>query len=280
MHPHNPSRNEVLLRFTDLSVGHGAQPVLTGVSGELRRGQMLFVVGPNGSGKTTLLKTLAGIIPPLGGRIEPGPVTHTLSYMPQVPELDPAVPITAAEVVALGLRHGRAFPSPLNGTNRGKVMTALQMLGLEHIASAQFRLLSGGQKRRVLIARAMVTYPDLLIIDEPASGLDPQAAAELVSILDRLRATHGLAVVCSAHDPQSAQNLQCTIMLLANGTAQYLNGTRTSPVNAPVPTGQTPSSSDVRARASEQQNHDKNLQPQPTGSLLDHGAGGIRTNAA
>lgn len=267
MHLHNPSRNEVLLRFADLTVGHGRRPVLTGVSGELHRGQMLFVVGPNGSGKTTLLKTLAGIIPPLGGRIETGSGsgTPTLSYTPQIPELDPGVPITAAEVVAMGLRSGPAFPSPFNRTNRNKVMSALKMLGLEHMANVRFALLSGGQKRRVLIARAMITAPDLLIIDEPTSGLDPQAAAELLSTLGRLRAGQGLAVVCSAHDLQLVQNLACTILLLANGTAQYLNKTQTSPVNTPAPARQTPSSSDVRARAPAQQNHDKNSQPKPTG---------------
>ncbi|MCO5166215.1 MAG: metal ABC transporter ATP-binding protein [Planctomycetes bacterium] len=182
-----------LVALAGARLGYRDRVILEDVDLEVRRGDFLAIVGPNGAGKTTALRTILGIIPPLAGRCE---ARGRLGYSPQRGALDPIFPFTAAEVVAMGLlaeqrARGRAHADEA-------VRRALAACGMEARRDAAFRDLSGGQKQRVLVARALVSAPDVLVLDEPTNDLDLRGEHE---VMELVRALHdqGRTVVMVSH---------------------------------------------------------------------------------
>lgn len=203
-----------LLTARRLDVGRRT-PLLRGVGLELRSGEGWFVLGANGSGKTTLLATLLGLLPPLGGTVEFAPSLQDrrrLGYVPQEQRFDPPLPCTAAEFVALGLPD-RCRRSEV----RADVASALAAMQVEDLAARQVRALSLGQRRRVLVARALARRPRLLLLDEPTANLDGAGAARLAADLERLRADDGLCVVHVAHDLPLARAFATHVALVDGG---------------------------------------------------------------
>jgi len=160
----------------------------------------LSIVGPNGGGKTTLLKLMLGLINPQKGTIRlfglsPARARSRLGYMPQHLSLDPLFPATAMDVVLMGrLGTGRMWGG-FNAEDREKAGEALQMVELYDARNRTFADLSGGQRQRVLIARALVSDPDLLLLDEPTSNVDAALEIELFDLLVRLNQHMTVAVV-------------------------------------------------------------------------------------
>ncbi|MBX3472591.1 MAG: metal ABC transporter ATP-binding protein, partial [Planctomycetes bacterium] len=182
-----------LVALAGARLGYRDRVILEDVDLEVHRGDFLAIVGPNGAGKTTALRTILGIIPPLAGRCE---ARGRLGYSPQRGALDPIFPFTAAEVVAMGLlaeqrARGRAHADEA-------VRRALAACGMEARRDAAFRDLSGGQKQRVLVARALVSAPDVLVLDEPTNDLDLRGEHE---VMELVRALHdqGRTVVMVSH---------------------------------------------------------------------------------
>lgn len=182
-------------------------PVLEDVNLTVEAGDFLGLIGPNGSGKTTLLKIILGLLTPTAGRVRlfgASPAGfrewHRVGYVPQRALLDPALPATVEEVVATGLvpRLGlfrRAGPS-----GRARVREALRRVGMEAHAAVRIGALSAGQQQRVLIARALVLEPELLLLDEPTGGVDPEAQADFHSLLRQLNQERRVTLILVSHD--------------------------------------------------------------------------------
>lgn len=211
-HAHPPPQARdgvVVVRVERLSAGYGRSEALSEVSFTLAGGNLVGLIGPNGSGKTTLLKTLVGLLRPWSGRVEvlgraPARARERLGYMPQAETVDWNFPITVREVVAMGRyrrRWGHRLPDLLRARRdrSGVVDVALEQVRAADLAGSQIGELSGGQQRRVLLARALVREPDLLLLDEPAAGLDAAAEEDLMALLLGLAET-GKTLIVATHD--------------------------------------------------------------------------------
>jgi zinc/manganese transport system ATP-binding protein len=191
---------------TGLVCDYGRGPVLRSVDLSITAGEVVGIVGPSGCGKTTLLKAFAGIVPVRSGelRVFDEPLTRAtahrhVSYVPQSSSVNPAVPMTALDAVMLGLA-GRSPRRPtFSRPERRRSFELLERLGVDDVAGRQVAELSGGQLQRVLIARALVTEPDVVLMDEPTSGLDLRRLREVLLLIRDLHRS-GTTVVLTTHD--------------------------------------------------------------------------------
>ena len=188
-----------------LVVRYDAVTALDGVDLDVRAGTAVGVVGPNGSGKSTLLKAVAGLIAPTAGtvRVDGRPVATlrpgTIGYVPQVEDVDWAFPVTVRDVVAMG-RYPRLGPfRPFSRRDRAAVSEALDALGMSALANRHISALSGGQQQRVFVARAIAQDPEVLLLDEPTTGVDAATEDALLRLIRGLVA-RGLPVLMTTHD--------------------------------------------------------------------------------
>lgn len=186
--------------------GYRGRPVVSDVDLTVRRGEVVAVLGPNGSGKTTLVKGLLGLAEHLSGRAEVlgTPLARLrertrIGYVPQRHTLVGGVRATVAEVVATGLLAQRPWYRPAGRADREAVLAAVEAAGLGDRARFDVETLSGGQQRRVLIARALVARPEVLLMDEPTAGVDRASQDVLTSVLRRLADT-GTTMVIVTHE--------------------------------------------------------------------------------
>lgn len=193
------------LQVERLSVAYGSRRALEEVSFSLPRGSMLGVVGPNGGGKSTLVKALLGLVPESGGKIEllgrrvDRASRRLVGYVPQREEVNWNFPLSVLDVVlmgrvpALGLlrRHGEL--------DRRLARESLETVGMDHHAGTRIRELSGGQQQRVFLARALAQEAEMLLLDEPVSGVDAPTQHEIFDLLRRLQAA-GKTIVVTTHD--------------------------------------------------------------------------------
>lgn len=189
---------------TGLDVTLGGRRILAGVDLAVEPGQVLALLGANGSGKSTLVRALLGVVPTSGGSVRlfgaplgPSAPWHRVGYVPQRMPAASGMPATALEVVTSGLLHGRRL-RPAHGGRR-RALAALESVGLADRAHRRVQEMSGGQQQRVLIARALVRDPDLLVLDEPTSGIDIPTQATFVDTVARLHAA-GTTVVVILHE--------------------------------------------------------------------------------
>ncbi len=207
-----------VVEFRNVTIGYdGDQPALQDASFALTRGERVAIVGPNGAGKSTLLKAIAGILPPSAGTVDvygAGAGGHIcIGYVPQRSQVDWNFPVTVADVVLMGrvARMG-LFRHP-GRNDRRLVAESLAQVEMAGLAGRQIGELSGGQQQRVFIARALAQEAELLLMDEPLTGLDVPSQEAIFNILDLLRA-RGLTVLVSTHDLQLAAERFDRLMLL------------------------------------------------------------------
>ncbi|ANS77477.1 Zinc ABC transporter, ATP-binding protein ZnuC [Serinicoccus hydrothermalis] len=182
-----------VLGLSGAAFGYDGNPVVSGVDLTVSRGEVVAVLGPNGSGKTTLVTGLLGLSEHLGGQVEilGTPLARLtdrtrLGYVPQRHTLGGGVRSTVSEVVATGLLASRPWWRPAGHTDRAAVERALDAVGLADRARFDVATLSGGQQRRVLIARALVAGPEVIVMDEPTAGVDRASQGVLAGVLQRL----------------------------------------------------------------------------------------------
>lgn len=189
-HPRESPRPGALLSAEGLSFSRGGRPILSDVALDIVPGETVTLIGPNGAGKTTLVRLLLGLDRPDSGviRRRPGLV---VGYVPQRFDLDPALPVTAGRFMSLGLGPE---------ANSAAVAQALEETGAGGLAGQQLASLSGGELQRVLIARALLRKPQLLVLDEPVRGVDYLGEAELYALIGRLCNERGFAVLMVSHD--------------------------------------------------------------------------------
>jgi len=174
--------------------------VLENVSFSVESGDFICIVGENGSGKTTLLKTILGLHPVKSGSIYKKEGL-CLGYVPQKINLKRDFPATAEEIVRTGLKTRRPF---LSRADKELVRENMKQFGIDSKRTSRFSALSGGQQQRVLLARALTASRSLLILDEPAGGLDPLAISDLYALLKDLNRKENLTILMVSHDIASA----------------------------------------------------------------------------
>lgn len=177
-----------LIDVDHLNVSYGASEVLRDVSLHVARGEIVTIVGPNGSGKTTLLRAIVGAAPVAAGRIAKAPGA-VIGYVPQRLHIDPTLPMTVERFLRLP-----------GGAGRADISSALARAGVPDLTTRQMSELSGGQLQRVLLARALVAGPDLLVLDEPTAGLDQPGSAAFYALIDEVRRETGCAVLMISHE--------------------------------------------------------------------------------
>ncbi|MFN3607054.1 MAG: ATP-binding cassette domain-containing protein, partial [Cypionkella sp.] len=177
-----------LLSAQNISVTYGAHRVLSDVTMAIKPTEIVTILGPNGSGKSTLLRALLGIVPLSAGRVQRTPQLR-LGYVPQKLAIDRAMPIT--------LRRFLSLPARVTDTD---ARAALARVGLGGQEGAQLGALSGGQLQRAMLARALLTRPQLLVLDEPTQGLDQQGEASFYRLIEALRHETGAGVLMVSHD--------------------------------------------------------------------------------
>jgi zinc transport system ATP-binding protein len=177
-----------LVCVDDLSVSYGAKTALSHVSLTVEPGEIVTIVGPNGSGKTSLLRAIIGAIKPARGRVSRGPDVR-LGYVPQRLHIDPTLPMTVSRFLRL---PGGIAPASIAG--------ALAQAGVPDLSGAQMSRLSGGQFQRVLLARALIGKPHLLLLDEATQGLDQPGSAAFYRQIETVRRDTGCAVLMISHE--------------------------------------------------------------------------------
>jgi zinc transport system ATP-binding protein len=188
-----------ILRLEDLAVGYGGSALFPTLSLEVQREQTWALLGRNGSGKTTLLRTILGLLPRVAGRVAWQEGVR-VSYVPQVGDHDPAVPARAVDFIRSGLDSGWSFLRPgLLRSRRDLVRDVMHETRVEELACERFSELSAGQKQRVTLARALVSEPNVVILDEPTSSMDVVVEKEMFALLSALRQKHNLAVLVASH---------------------------------------------------------------------------------
>jgi zinc/manganese transport system ATP-binding protein len=207
--------SEPLLQLDGVGVRLGGRQVLRDVSFAVGKGEFAAIIGPNGAGKTTLIRVILGLRPTNAGRVIKNQLT--VGYVPQKIVIDTDIPLRARDVVSLGLDGHKLGISLPSRSRREKVEQALRDVGAHTYANARVGELSGGEQQRVLIAHALVSRPQVLLLDEPLANLDLKSEQEIVALLGKLAREQEIAVLLSAHDMNPLLPVMDRIIYVANG---------------------------------------------------------------
>lgn len=195
---------DAAVELHSVTAGYDGRAALEGVDLAIARGSLLAIFGPNGGGKTTLLKLIAGVLRPWTGSVQAlgvpaGQAARRVAYVPQAELVDWSFPITVWTVAMMG-RFARLGPfhQPAKADHEA-VRTALERVGMHDLAGAQIGRLSGGQRRRAFLARALAAEPDLYLLDEPVTGVDTPTQEDLMALLAD-EAAKGRTIVATTHD--------------------------------------------------------------------------------
>jgi len=202
LHCYNKQMTEIKLNLENAEIKYGNNAVIIDASLKVRGGEMLFITGVNGSGKSTLIRGIAGLLPLSSGRIERA---EKMSYVPQTEEADRNFPASAKEIVLTGTQeNGKLFYSR-DDVKRAE--DAMKELKIEDLSDRELKTLSGGQLRRVFLARALCSEPELLLLDEPCAGLDAESHKILFAVLEK-KLSNGCAVIMVTHDDSDIEGIK------------------------------------------------------------------------
>ena len=200
---------EPFLELSNVTFGYGARPVLENVCLHLHAGHFVALVGPSGAGKTTLLRLILGTLPPARGDIRihghalTGNNRPRIGYVPQLETVDWNFPVTVEQVVLMGrVRRAGIWPWP-RAEDRRMMHSVLEQLGIADVTHQHIRNLSGGQQQRVFLARALIAEPELLVLDEPTTGVDMRSAEHVLHLLGELN-RQGMTILMTTHDLNAA----------------------------------------------------------------------------
>lgn len=213
---------KTVISFDDVSFAYQEAQVLKNVSFQINQGEFVGVIGPNGGGKTTLLKLMMGFLKPSSGEVriyDKAPLSSLkyLAYVPQTARFDRQFPISVMELVLSGRLSHLPWYGMYSQQDKLKALEALEKLSLVHLKNHAFGTLSGGQAQRALIARALVSEPKILALDEPTASVDSQAEADIYQMLEKLKGE--MTIVMVTHDLGAVVNsLQRVILVQGNAT--------------------------------------------------------------
>lgn len=203
-----------LVRLEGASFGFGSTDVLSRIDLRVAPGEFAGVMGPNGAGKSTLLRGLLGLLPCRRGRVERN--AKSLGYVPQRESLDPVFPLSVIEVVQMGAFGRLNWLQRVSSADRARAHESLERVGLGARGNDQYSALSGGQRQRALIARALVTRPELLLLDEPTSGIDAHAQQVIMELLSELNQSDGVSILFVTHNPKPLEGVVDEVLWVEN----------------------------------------------------------------
>jgi len=198
------------LSVENLNVSYNQNHVLEDISFQIERGQFVCVIGPNGGGKSTLLKALIGLIEIRSGIIRKE--ARKIGYVPQQLRIDPAVPLRVDEFLSLKLSKRRVWFGP--GRTRTTAKKKLEEIGAAHLIGRQLSELSGGEFQRILIAYALLDDPDLLLLDEPMTGLDVRGGMSFDGLLHHLNDRVGMTILMVSHDLHLVEHVSDQVLCI------------------------------------------------------------------
>ena len=206
-----------LIEVKNLSLGYGGKAILKGLNFDVSSGDFICIVGPNGAGKSTLIKTILGLLRPLAGKIKFSNLEQKfIGYMPQETLVDPNFPASVLEIVLSGTlnRGARCF---YDKAAKADAISCLDELGISNLRDKSFTDLSGGQRQKVLLARALAATKSLLILDEPSNNLDKKSKKELYSLVNKLNKERGITILMVTHDLDHNNLIGNKILSLQDG---------------------------------------------------------------
>jgi zinc transport system ATP-binding protein len=216
-----------IVSLRSASFGYGEQPVVSKVTLDIYPGEVVAILGPNGSGKSTLVKGLLGLNDHIGGDVAlfGTPIDRfrehaRVGYVPQRHTLSSSVRATATEIVAIGRLPHQGWLGRSNAADRAVIAASLALVGLDDRADVDVSTLSGGQQRRVLIARALAAQPDVLILDEPTAGVDLANQEVLSQVLARL-ARRGATMLIVTHELAAISGVLTRIVQVNGGQITF-----------------------------------------------------------
>lgn len=211
-----------LISCEGVTIGYDGQRAVNNVSFDLEQGDYLCIVGENGSGKSTLVKGLLGLIKPQEGSITfNGIAPNEIGYLPQQTVIQRDFPASVSEVVISGCLNRCGLLPFYSRAEKDRAADKMKQLSITEIQKKSYRDLSGGQQQRVLLARALCATEKLLLLDEPASGLDPVMTADLYQLVAELNQTQGITVLMVSHDLESAIKYGNKILHMKTKTAFF-----------------------------------------------------------
>lgn len=187
-----------LVTLDKIKLGYGSNIVINGLSFDIKNQDFICIVGPNGSGKTTLIRGILGLIPLKSGTIKFNLEKNKIGYMPQETSVDPNFPASVLEIILSGSLNNRHLF--YNQTTKKAAKNTLKLLNISSLKDSSFSELSGGQRQKVLLARALMATKELLILDEPSNNLDQKSKRELYQIIKKLNQEQKIAIIMITHD--------------------------------------------------------------------------------
>jgi zinc transport system ATP-binding protein len=214
-----------VVELENVSYFYGSTLVLDGITFSVNRGDLLGMIGPNGAGKTTLFRCMLGLATGYSGTIRifgqdikgNGSAFRRIGYIPQRKNIDQNFPATVEEIVSLGLVIKNNDGNNNNNNDRKRrnekerIASALETVGLSAVRDRRIGELSGGQQQRVLIAKAIVNEPELLILDEPATGIDMETQNRFYALLKKLNQEEKITIIWSSHDLDAVSRLASSV---------------------------------------------------------------------
>jgi zinc/manganese transport system ATP-binding protein len=211
-----------LITAENLSAGYSGRSLWSNANFSFGRGEFVGIIGPNGAGKTTLFRVLLGLLHPVSGTVRifgapPSRGNPHIGYVPQRHTVDAETNVECMELVRLGLSGTRWGFSPLSHSDRDGALSALAAAGAADLAHRRLGALSGGELQRVFLAEALVSNPDILLLDEPLSNLDIKRETELIHLVDNVVRTRGVTALLIAHNINPLLPHMNKVMYVANG---------------------------------------------------------------
>lgn len=206
----------IQIKCNDAALGYDGKNIVEHLNFEIESGDFLCIVGDNGSGKTTLMKALLGLKKVSAGSIDfaDRAAGKRLGYLPQQTDERSEFPATVEEVVLSGFVGSLGKKCFFGRSNKRTAKDNLYRLGIADLAKKSFNELSGGQRQRVLLARALCAVDDMILLDEPVSGLDPAATEDMYALIDELNKNHGVTVIMITHDIDAAVRYSSKVLYI------------------------------------------------------------------
>jgi|SRR5579885_3004011 zinc/manganese transport system ATP-binding protein len=218
------TNRDIVIATQDLTLGYDNHPIVCNITVDIKRGEFIGILGPNGSGKSTFLRVLLGLIKPLSGKISvlnssPAHGNINIGYMPQMRSHLTIANMTGRALIEAtcdGLHYGLPI---LSKTRKQQIQKTLEMVGADRFADRIFKQLSGGERQRIYLAQALLGNPDILLLDEPLSSLDPRYQDVFIALLNEIQRNLDVTILFTAHDPNPLLGTMSRVLFFANGKA-------------------------------------------------------------